>query len=238
MKFGILKSKIDKILLESFSNKNVFKTELKNFQKTILENKNLAKLFWIYDDLKNKTDVDSLIVNEYLNETINQYKNVTHKISPKKLKELELWVEGVEVQNEYTDIDNLFSDSVLNIQEKINSKKRITESLKRKEKKENNSINLPISTMVNIANKTINKYIQQLDENTKSKLLKFLSTDTTEMEGKYIIVKENVIKKLELIRQNSEVEVVNKIDETISKISKERFDKLNLFRLEELNNSI
>ena len=89
MKFGLIKSKIDKILLESFSNKNEFKSELKNFQNTILENKNLTRLFWIYDELKNKSDVDSSIVNEYVNETISQYKNIVSKISPKKLNKLQ-----------------------------------------------------------------------------------------------------------------------------------------------------
>ena len=157
MKFGLIKSKIDKILLESFSNKNEFKSELKNFQNTILENKNLTRLFWIYDELKNKSDVDSSIVNEYVNETISQYKNIVSKISPKKLKKLQLWVEGVDVKNEYGDIDNLFSDSVLTIEEKINSRKKITESLKRKVKQDKEAINLPISTMVNIANKTISR---------------------------------------------------------------------------------
>jgi|688.fasta_scaffold07896_15 hypothetical protein len=238
MKFGIIKSKIDKILLESFSNKNEFKSELKNFQNTILENKNLTKLFWIYDELKNKSNIDSTIVNDYVNETINQYKNIVSKINPKKLRKLELWVEGVDVENEYTDIDNLFSDSVLTIEQKINSRKKITESLKRKVKKEKESINLPISTMVNIANKTIKNYVQQLDENTKGKLLRFLSSDVTEMESKYKVVKESVLNKLSNIKQNSEEEVVTKIDETISKITNEKFDKLNLFRLEELDNSI
>ena len=238
MKFGIIKSKIDKILLESFSNKNEFKSELKNFQNTILENKNLTKLFWIYDELKNKSNIDSTIVNDYVNETINQYKNIVSKINPKKLRKLELWVEGVDVENEYTDIDNLFSDSVLTIEQKINSRKKITESLKRKVKKEKESINLPISTMVNIANKTIKNYVQQLDENTKGKLLRFLSSDISEMESKYKVVKESVLNKLSNIKQNSEEEVVTKIDETISKITNEKFDKLNLFRLEELDNSI
>lgn len=238
MKFGIIKSKIDKILLESFSNKNEFKSELKNFQNTILENKNLTRLFWIYDELKNKSDVDSTIVNEYVNETINQYKNIVSKINPKKLKKLQLWVEGVEVENEYTDIDNLFSDSVLTIEQKINSRKKITESLKRKFKQEKESINLPISTMVNIANKTIKNYIQQLDENTKGKLLRFLSSDISEMESKYKVVKESVLNKLTNIKENSEKEVVDKINETILKITNEKFDKLNLFRLEELDSSI
>ena len=225
-------------MLESFSNKNEFKSELKNFQNTILENKNLTKLFWIYDELKNKSNIDSTIVNDYVNETINQYKNIVSKINPKKLRKLELWVEGVDVENEYTDIDNLFSDSVLTIEQKINSRKKITESLKRKVKKEKESINLPISTMVNIANKTIKNYVQQLDENTKGKLLRFLSSDVTEMESKYKVVKESVLNKLSNIKQNSEEEVVTKIDETISKITNEKFDKLNLFRLEELDNSI
>lgn len=238
MKFGIIKSKIDKILLESFSNKNEFKSELKNFQNTILENKNLTRLFWIYDELKNKSDVDSTIVNEYVNETINQYKNIVSKINPKKLKKLQLWVEGVEVENEYTDIDNLFSDSVLTIEQKINSRKKITESLKRKFKQEKESINLPISTMVNIANKTIKNYVQQLDENTKGKLLRFLSSDISEMESKYKVVKESVLNKLTNIKENSEKEVVDKINETILKITNEKFDKLNLFRLEELDSSI
>lgn len=238
MKFGIIKSKIDKILLESFSNKNEFKSELKNFQNTVLENKNLTRLFWIYDELKNKSDVDSTIVNEYVNETINQYKNIVSKINPKKLKKLQLWVEGVEVENEYTDIDNLFSDSVLTIEQKINSRKKITESLKRKVKQEKESINLPISTMVNIANKTIKNYVQQLDENTKGKLLRFLSSDISEMEFKYKVVKESVLNKLTNIKENSEKEVVDKINETILKITNEKFDKLNLFRLEELDSSI
>ena len=37
IKFGILKSKIEKVLLESYSN-NTFKGELKNFKKLVLEN--------------------------------------------------------------------------------------------------------------------------------------------------------------------------------------------------------
>ncbi len=41
MKFGLLKSKIEKNLLESYS-KGEFKTEMKYFKKLVLENKNIA----------------------------------------------------------------------------------------------------------------------------------------------------------------------------------------------------
>jgi hypothetical protein len=238
MKFGIIKSKIDKILLETFNNKNEFKKEMKNFQKYILENKNLTKLFWIYDELKNKKGVDTSIVNEYINESINQYNKITSKITAKTLIPLNEWLKDVESENFYSDIDNLFSENVLDIEGKIRSKKNIAESLKRKPEVEKPHISLPISTMVNIANKTINNHIENLSEEEKSKLIKFLSSDSNEMEKKYYVIKEEVINKLTKIQKESDTETSNKIDETISKINNEKFDKLNLFRLEELNNSI
>ena len=49
MKFGILKSKIEKVLLESYSN-NTFKNELKNFKTNVLDKKNIAKIFYLYDE--------------------------------------------------------------------------------------------------------------------------------------------------------------------------------------------
>jgi hypothetical protein len=238
MKFGIIKSKIDKILLESFSNKEEFKKQMKNFQEYILENKSLTKLFWIYDELKTKRNVDSSIVNDYLNESINSYKTTQSKIQTKDLTKLNSWLSDVNVENNYTDIDNLFSESVLNIEEKIKSKKVISESLKKKSITESEVINIPIGTMVNIANKTINTYINNLNEEDKSKLINFLSSDSKEMEQQYKVIKEEVVSKLTKIQKNSDTETSNKIDESIGKISTEKFDKLNLFRLKELNNSI
>jgi hypothetical protein len=238
MKFGIIKSKIDKILLESFSNKEEFKKQMKNFQEYILENKSLTKLFWIYDELKTKRNVDSSIVNDYLNESINSYKTIQSKIQTKDLTKLNSWLSDVNVENNYTDIDNLFSESVLNIEEKIKSKKVISESLKKKSITESEVINIPIGTMVNIANKTINTYINNLNEEDKSKLINFLSSDSKEMEQQYKVIKEEVVSKLTKIQKNSDTETSNKIDESIGKISTEKFDKLNLFRLKELNNSI
>ena len=44
MKFGILKSKIEDTLMESYRTKTV-KKEIKNFKKYVLENKNINKLF-------------------------------------------------------------------------------------------------------------------------------------------------------------------------------------------------
>jgi hypothetical protein len=166
------------------------------------------------------------------------YKTIQSKIQTKDLTKLNNWLGNVDVENNYSDIDNLFSESVLDIEEKIKSKKTISESLKKKSITKSEVINLPIGTMVNIANKTINTYINNLNEEDKSKLINFLSSDSKEMEQQYVVIKEEVISKLNKIQKNSDSETSNKIDETIGKISTEKFDKLNLFRLKELNNSI
>ena len=48
--FGLLKTKIENVLLESYAN-DTFKNELKTFKKLVIENKNISKLFYLYDEL-------------------------------------------------------------------------------------------------------------------------------------------------------------------------------------------
>ena len=43
--FGLLKTKIENVLLESYAN-DTFKNELKTFKKLVIENKNISKLFY------------------------------------------------------------------------------------------------------------------------------------------------------------------------------------------------
>jgi len=237
-KFGILKSKIDKILLESYSNKEVFKNNMKTFNKLVLENKGLSKLYWLYDELKTKKGIEKSIVADYINESIIQFNLISNQISSKKIQRLMEWVSDVDSVNEYQDIDNIFSNDVTNIENKIKSKKTISESLVKPKPSEKEKIDLPLSVMVNVANKTINNYINQLNEEDKSKLVKFLSTDVEEMKNKYKTIKESVIGKLSEIKKNSDNEVSNRIEETIHKIQNEKFDKLNYFRLNQLNESL
>ena len=56
MKIGILKSKVEKLLVESMSN-DTFKNEIQTFKKLVLEDKNIAKAFYIYDVLDKKTEI-------------------------------------------------------------------------------------------------------------------------------------------------------------------------------------
>jgi hypothetical protein len=237
MKFGLLKSKIEKNLLESYS-KGEFKTEMKYFKKLVLENKNIGKLFYLYDELNSNKGMNSGIVNDYINECITIYENTINKVKKSQFEVLDYWVGDIQSENLYESIDNLFSTDVLNIENKITSRKFISESLIKQPKQTKEPIQLPISSMVNLANKTINNYIENLNESDKQELIKFLSMDESNMEKDYHVVKEDVLNKLKTINENSDIETSTKIQETISKIQSEKFDKLSYFRLKGLRDSI
>lgn len=238
MKFGNIKSKIDYVLTESFKNEYHFKEEMLLFKKNILENKNLTKLFYLYDELSTKKNVDKNIVNDYINECISIYENTINKIKNSDIKKINDWLVDVKVENHYEMIDDLFSVDVLTLENKIKSRKIISESLTDKEKEKNNLINLPLSSIVESVNNTIREYIENLNESDKQQLIKLLSINENDLRGHYNILKEEVVDKLENHKNNSDLETNKKIDETIDKVRNEKFDKLNYVRLKNLNESL
>jgi hypothetical protein len=237
MKFGIIKSKIEKLLTESYST-NKFKSEMKTFKILVLENKNINKLFYLYDELNNNKGMSENIVNDYINECITIYENTINKISKKDINLLKTWISDVKSENTYEKIDSLFDSNVLTIENKITNRKLIAESLSKPQPKSNDIINLPISSMVNLANKTINNYLENLNESDKQELINFLNTDKKDMENSYQEIKENVLNKLNNISIDSDLETKQKINESINKIKSEKFDKLNYFKLKSLNENL
>jgi hypothetical protein len=237
MKFGLLKSKIEKHLIESYSN-GEFKTEMKYFKKLVLENKNISKLFYLYDELNSNKGINSSLVNDYINECITIYENTINKVDKNRLENLKYWVGEIDSENLYESIDNLLTTDILNIENKVKSRKLVSETLTKKPKEQKDPIQLPISSMVNLANKTIKNYIENLNESDKQELVKILSLDESNMEKDYKVIKEEVISKLESIKKDSDVETTEKILETINKIQSEKFDKLSYFRLKGLKESL
>lgn len=237
MKFGILKSKIEKVLLESYSN-DTFKNELKNFKTNVLEKKNIAKVFYLYDELNSRKGLNESIARDYINECITIYENSINKIKPSDLQSLKSWVNGVKAENQYENIDNLFSTDVLTIESRIQSKKVILESLKRPRPIEKEIVKLPMSTMISVANKTIQNYMESLNESEKKELIKFLNSDDTELKTNFDSLKESVLGKLETLKEGSDSETLNRINETISKVSVEKYDKLTYFKLKGLKENL
>ena len=155
------------------------------------------------------------------------------------MREIQSWVGHIQCENNYTLVDDLFSNKVTNLESKIKSKNTILENLKKEPKKEKEIINVPIKTMVSVANKTASNYIESLNESDKTELKKLLSSDDETIKESYLILKGKVISKLERLQESEQDnDVTSKIDETIQKIQNESFDKVGYFKLRKLNENL
>jgi hypothetical protein len=238
MNFGILKSKIENVLLESYK-KGTFKTEIKNFKKYVLENKNISKLYYLYDELSSNKGMDKESVNDFINECVIIYENTINKVKSSELTELLKWTENITSDNLYESIDGLFSSNVLKIDNKIKSRKLISENLQKEKQVINESPNVPLSSVISIANKTVSNYISSLNESDRKELVSLLNRNDCDLKDEYAQLKESSILKLnQVISEEKDLEVTKKINETIQRVSNEKFDKLNYYRLKKLNEII
>lgn len=238
MKFGLIKSKIERLLEESYK-KNSFKDTLFVFKELVLENKNICKLYYLYDELSSNKAINESTANELLNQSIVLYENTINKISKKNLEELNLWIGHIKSKNNYEDLDNLFSTSVLTLESKVKSKKTILENLTKSPEQVDVIKNLPVKKLVDVANETLKNFISSLNEDSKNTLKKILSEDENKLKLKYELLKEDVVEKLENIK-NSETnnEVLKTVNETLTKLKNEKFDRVSFFKLQELNRNI
>ena len=179
------------------------------------------------------------IVDDYINESIKLYENTVNKLKTSDLNTISTWVKNVKSDNKYESIDSLFSSGVLTIENRIKSKKLISESLVTKPKKTKEVVNVPISTMVNVANKTINKYINTLSESEKKELSQIFSINDEILIKEYNTIKDSVISKLnEMEKTEQDEKTKSTIIETLNKVNNENYDKLNYYKLKTLNENI
>lgn len=234
MKFGILKSKIENVLLESYKH-GTFKEELKTFDKLVLKNKSISKLFYLYDDLTSSKGLNESIVDEYINESTKLFENTINKLTESDFNKISTWVKNDKTDNKYEMVDSLFSTGILTIESRIKSKKLISESLTKQPLKEEEVINVPISSMISMANSTISKFVDNLNESEKKEFNRLLSVDDSELNPKYTTIKESVVDKLNtMYNQNHDHSTRKAINETIEKLSTEKYDKLNYYKLKSL----
>jgi len=238
MKFGELKSKIETYLTESYK-KGTLKDNVFVFEQLVLKNKNISKIFFLYDELSDKKGMNESVATEFIHESVTAYENLVNKVIPKQVSEIKAWVGHVQCENKYQDIDNLFSTNILTLENKIKSKKIILESIKSKKEDQKEIINVPINSMVKVANKTVENYISSLNESERKELKKILSTPKETLVEDYNSQKESVISKLSEQKDNeNDKEVVNTIEEVLNKLQTESFSELNYFKLKQLNEGL
>jgi hypothetical protein len=233
MTFGQIKSIIENNLLESYKNEQEFKKLLKEFKQNVLNNKNMSKLYSLYDQLTTPQGLTESDAKDFLEEGITLIQKLIPTIkTPKALYE--------NVSNKYSNIDSLVYTNKLDLMERVQSKKTLIKTLvSSKSQPVKESINIPLKSMVSIANQTMKSYINNLDESTKKEFIRLMSEDTTLLKEKFETLKESTITKLNTILENEQdFEIQTKLSETIDRLKFEKFDQLNFLKLKNLEESI
>jgi hypothetical protein len=233
MKFGQLLSKIEGLMINSYVNETT-KLELRNFKKLVLENKNASTMFYIYTELSKKNGYDKTLAEAYINESLRQVEKLLPKLNTQKI---EYWVKDVVSENNYKDIDNLIYNSSDKIMENVESKKTLIKNLSETTEVKT-AIQLPMETLMNIANREISSYIENLDEDSKRDLSKVLMTEDVELSKEFEDLKVKTIHSLSNINESMDDITIKKLQETINQIKGEEFSKINYVKLYNLYNNI
>ena len=239
--FGTIKSKIESASVKHYG-KKTFNSFIKGLKTYLLENKDLSELYYIYDDLSEKKGLDKSIASDYINETI-EYTQILLENNMTNLVRLNEWANKIssDSKNNYQDIDNvLYIKSIRNLETLLESKKNILNIISSKnESKINESINLPISSMLKVANQNLNSELKNINEHDRKEIESISNMSKKELKENITKIQESIIPKLQFtLNESTDDTVKSKIEETIKKIMSSPVDSYNYFKLKKLNDNI
>jgi len=241
-KFGQLKSNLDQMMVQSYGKEN-FKTVMKEFKKNILSNKAISEMYFIYNDLSSQKGINKEIANEYVNESFVKLSDLISS-NQKKIDELYKWVKtnlDGDVDNEYSNIDFVvYENKVTNLERILETKKQIKSLLTTtKKEKVQESVNIPLSSMLKIVTNTFNKEYSNISEDEKKELKSLLSLNKKQISEEIKSLRESVISKLEgRIEESEDVELKDKINNTIQRIMESDSDLISLYKLKQLEQGL
>lgn len=241
--FGQIKSNIESLLSESYG-KPSFKTHMKSFKKNILENKKLAEAYYLYDELSKKKGMSKDILDDYVNESFDTLKSIL-KSQESKLKEINMWVNEnltEKVNNFYSDIDIvIYNTSVKNLEKVLESKNKIKKTLSESVnvKTINETINIPLSTMLKISTNTFNRQYNNISEEDKNELKQLLSFSKKQLIEEIEKSKSVVLEKLTIkLNESTDSELTEKVSQTINKINESEISLISLYKLRQLETGL
>ena len=239
--FGTIKTKIEKASIGLYG-KPEFKTYMSQLKTMVLENKDLSELYFIYDDLSKKKGLSNDIATDYINESI-EYSQILIENNERSLKNVDEWISSIVKKsvNNYKDIDiTIYNKSIKNLETVLESKKRIINTIISEDKKEiKESINLPLKTMLRVANDRLNKELSNISESERRELIELSSLSDKSIKLEIDTLKENVISNLKTsLNESKENDLKDTIENTIKKISESKYDKYNLYQLRKLNQGL
>lgn len=235
MTFGLLKSIIEKNLLESYKDSSSFKKAINEFKINVLNNKNLSKVYSIYDELSKPQGLTKEDAKDFLEEGLWALRNLISNLKmPKNILENK-------VDNSYKNLDLLLYPELsnLSIKEKVQIKKDIIQTLSSPVSISEAKVNLPLTSMVKIANQTLKNYLDNLDENSKKQFFELIKEDSQVLEKNFESLKTSAIEKLSpILESEKDSESKKRISETIDKIKQDKFDQITYLKLRNLVESL
>jgi hypothetical protein len=230
MTIGQLKTYFEKRFTESYQDEKEFKQVLKEFKTIVLKNKSISKAYNVYDELSTPQGINESETIDYINEGLRM---ISSDIKKQKLPQIKI------TENSYSNLDELIYNNGLGLSEVFKLKKEISKVLSTNKKELKESVKIPVSSMIKIANQTLNGYLETLDESSKKELLQLVKEDRKLSESNFIGLKESTISKLTIIKDGEKKSSTSeKIEETINAIKNQEFNQLNYFKLKKLNETL
>ena len=214
-------TKFDNQLVEGYKT-NTFKKSLTQFKNEVLKNNDLKEATNIYYELSSKKGYDKEFAEMFLNESINRLKEIY------QIKEVQNYLS--EGENNYTKIDELVFSK--NIEKKVKNRISIIENLQQKQEI-TETIYLPLSIQVDIANSKIKPLLENLSEEELSLLKEMKEISENDLVN---LVTETKTEILDVFEKNSIEE--NKLDELKNKLGSYNNSHRSLFELRRFLNEL
>jgi hypothetical protein len=236
MRFGIIKTLVENKLVESFKN-DTLKTDMYLFNKKLLKNKDFVKMMSIYDNLNENKGLDKETSNYLVEDMVSEFRNLNLSESTNKF--IKSWTKDIVLENKYETIDDLLYGDLIKPEKKSIAKKKIVESLtKTKPIVENKTPKVPISSMLKVANKTAEKYLENLTESERNSIKEILTSKEEDLKSKFDELKENAVQKIDLLISESDEELKNVLVETKERITNSKSSKKEYIKLLSLTQNL
>lgn len=241
--FGKIKSALLKKMSDAYYNND--KKEIKELLNIIKENKEFKEMYLFYENIENKFLEDKEIAIQYVNALDPILKKNMNKLSS-YLNEIKHKFDDVIIcENDiYDSIDSLLiEDTIDNIDKKIVAKRNLVEhisSKKQNDDDENYQIveneNLLCTVLTNTFNIT---YDATLSESEKTELSSILSLTNEELNSNIINLKENILLKVnQILTESDDLDLKNKLNEVKSEMFEMSNNKINYYKLSQLDKEL
>ena len=220
MEFGKIKTGVEALLIKNYSTKKFTET-LKEFKEDFLKNKDISKIYNIYNIVDKKRGLKKEHATEYL-DIIKENFNSLVSNNKKDLKRL--YEKYSTNENEYQEIDNFLNtssdlDSIVSMLESrdvlINKLVLVEE-----DKPTTTIVNLPLSYIKKIVDNKKNSILENLDEKTKKTINELYSYDVKEIEEKVSEYKQLLNNKLTPLIESENKETIEKVIEKVKNTDK------------------